>query len=468
MNRGEELTLAIGEYALDGKCVARVEGFVVFVRGAIPGDTARVRVVRAKKNYADAELVELLNPSPHRVRPPCRYFGTCGGCRWQHVDYAQQLAFKRRHVIDALERVGGLAGLDVHPTLASDATYCYRNKMEFSFGERWLTEEERLDPDADRFALGLHIPQRFDRVIDLQECHLQSEMSVRIVNAVREFCRLRSLTVYATRTHTGYLRNLVIREGRRTGQVMVNLVTSEDRPALMEEFTRFLLGSFPQITTVCNNITQRKSQVALGDVERVCHGPGYIVEKIGENSYHISANSFFQTNTEQAERLYDAAVRLAALTREDTVLDLYSGTGTIALHMARQVRHVIGIEAVEAAVRDAERNARVNGADNCTFVSGDVKEKLTRDTAWMGPHPAPSVVVVDPPRAGAHEKVMRRLAHMRPSRIVYVSCNPATQARDLALLCTTAPYVVAQVQPVDMFPHTSHVENLVSLRLREE
>ena len=466
MKRDDELTLSIQEYALDGKCVARVEGFVVFVRGALPGDTVRARVVRARKNYADAELVEVIEPSPRRVRPPCRYFGTCGGCRWQHVDYTEQLAFKRRHVIDALERVGRLHGLEVRPTLAAAPTYYYRNKMEFSFGERWLTGEERSDMNADRFALGLHIPQRFDKVVDLEECHLQSETSVRIVNAVRQFCRLRSLTTYATRTHTGYLRNLVIREGRRTGQVMVNLVTSEDRPALMEEFTQLLVREFPQVTTVCNNITQRKSQVALGDVERVYHGPGYIVERIGDNLYHISANSFFQTNTEQAERLCDAAVRMASCVPEDTVLDLYSGTGTIALHMARGVREVIGIEAAEAAVRDAERNARVNRIGNCTFMSGDVKEKLTRDTAWMGPHAAPSVVVVDPPRAGAHEKVVRQLARMRPSRIVYISCNPATQARDLALLCGSAPYEVVEVQPVDMFPHTSHVENLVSLHLR--
>jgi 23S rRNA (uracil1939-C5)-methyltransferase len=288
-------------------------------------------------------------------------------------------------------------------------------------------------------------------------------MSYKMVNLVRSFCVEKGLTIYSTRTHTGYLRNLVIRESRRTGEVMVNLVTSEDQPDIVQPLSSGLLSSFPSITTIVNNITQRKSQVAIGDYERVYHGPGFITEAIGKRTYRISANSFFQTNTLQAERLYDTAARMAHLTPEDVVFDLYSGTGTIALHLADAVREVVGIEVIESAVEDARRNAEMNNVANCTFVHGDLKEKLTKDTAWLSHYATPNVVVIDPPRSGMHEKVVLEVAALRPERIVYVSCNPATQARDLKLLCSKGPYRITGVQPVDMFPHTSHIENVVSL-----
>lgn len=469
MKRDDEVTVTVEDFALDGKCVARVEGVVVFVRNAIPGDRARIRVVRTKKRYAEAEVVELLSASPIRVAPRCTYAGSCGGCRWQHVSYAAQLEFKRKHVQDSLERIGGIRGVTVAPTLPADEPFFYRNKMEFSFGERWLTkvEMESGGETDDRFALGLHIPLRFDKVLDLRECWLQSEQSFRIVNAVREFCRDRRLSMYSTRTHEGYLRNLVIRDGKRTGDLMVNLVTSEDRPALLREFTEELLVRVPKITTVCNNITRRKSQVALGEEERVYYGPGTIMERLGPRTYRVSANSFFQTNTLQAERLYDCVRSMASLSVSDTVLDLYSGTGTIALHLADAVSSIVGIEAAPSAIQDAERNARLNGITNCTFLLGDVKEKLTRGYSWRSSLPAPTVVVLDPPRAGIHEKVTQAVAQMRPDRIVYVSCNPSTQARDLAILLAAAPYRILGAQPVDMFPHTSHIENVVALQLQQ-
>jgi 23S rRNA (uracil1939-C5)-methyltransferase len=475
MMRGDEIELTVESFAFEGKSIARVDGLVVFVAGAVPGDVVTARVAKVKKQFAEAETVEVISPSNHRCVPRCKYFGTCGGCKWQHVSYGTQLAFKRQHVQDALERIAGFKGIAVNPTLASPDEFFYRNKMEFSFGDRWLASEEmeyrESNPEsraeADRFALGLHIPRRFDKVLDIEECYLQSETSYRIVNAVRTFSRDRGLSVYSTFSHSGYLRNLVIRESKHTEELMVNVVTSEDDPALMSSLCSFLVEQFPLITTVVNNITDRKSQVAVGDRERVYHGPGFITEKIGSRRYRISANSFFQTNTLQAERLYDSVARMGRLKADDIVFDLYSGTGTIALHIADAVSKVVGIEVVPSAIDDAMRNATLNNVTNCSFVHGDLKDKLTKDTTWISQHEKPTMIVIDPPRIGMHDKVVLEVAAMQPDRIVYVSCNPSTQARDLKLLCSKAPYHIVEVQPVDMFPHTFHIENIVSLSLTQ-
>jgi 23S rRNA (uracil1939-C5)-methyltransferase len=466
MKRGELLTLALEQFALEGKSIGRVEGLVVFVPGAVPGDTVRVELTKIKKSYCEARLVEVLTPSPLRAEPRCRYFGTCGGCRWQNVRYDAQLAFKRRHVIDALERIGGVRGASVKETLGSADTYFYRNKMEFSFGERWRTGEELLQSRGEQegesaFALGLHIPERYDRVLDLEECFLQSALSAQIVNAIRDYARRHNLPVYVPRTHSGYLRNLVIRQSAHTGELMVNLVTRDDRPETMTVLAAELLRQFPSITTICNNITDRQAQVAVGDREVVYHGPGFISERIGRRAYRISANSFFQTNTLQAERLYEAARSMAQLAPADVVFDLYSGTGTIALHIADDVKTVVGIEQVPSAVGDARRNAAMNDVDNCSFVQGDIKEVLAGWHGGQGPHENPSVMIIDPPRAGMHPDVVRAVLELHPPRIVYISCNPATQARDIALLGSA--YRVDEVQPVDMFPHTFHIENIVAL-----
>jgi 23S rRNA (uracil1939-C5)-methyltransferase len=471
MKRGDELDLRVERYGAEGKGVSRVDGFVVFVRGGVPGDNVRGRLARVSKNFAEADIAAVVTPSTHRVAPRCRYFGTCGGCVWQHLAYPGQLEFKRQQVADALERIGGFPGGVVEPTIGAGDPFYYRNKMEFSFGVRWLTREELdaaqgrdgTESPLQRFALGLHIPQRFDRVLDIHECYLQSTESAAIVNAVREFSLAHELTIYSTLTHTGYLRNLVIREGRHTGDRMVNLVTSEDRPELMRAFSEMVHTRFPSVTTIINNITTRKSQVAIGDREVVLYGPGFIRERIGSRSYKVSANSFFQTNTLQAERLYDTARQMAGLQPADTVFDLYSGTGTIALHVAADAAAVVGIESVPDAVADAQRNASEQGVTNCTFILGDLKEKLVDDTGWLAQHSAPTVMIIDPPRAGMHPKVVERIRQMHPGRIVYVSCNPATQARDLKSLCAEGAYTIDKVQPVDMFPHTMHVENIVRL-----
>jgi 23S rRNA (uracil1939-C5)-methyltransferase len=469
--RGEELTLRLDSFAFEGKSVARHEGLVVFVTGGVPGDLVRVRLSKIKKQFLEAEAVEVLEPSPVRTAPRCRHFGECGGCRWQDVQYAAQLEFKRQHVQDALERIGGFSGVRVHPTLGSERVFYYRNKMEFSFGRRWLSREEfsarreTAETDPGLLALGLHLRGRFDRVLDVEECHLQSETSARIVNLVREFCRVHGLAPYSTRTHTGYLRHLVVRQSARTAELMVNLVTSEDRPEVTAGLAAELKERVPEATTFVTNITGRKSQVALGETERVVFGSGFITERIGEAAYRVSANSFFQTNTLQAERLYETAAALAGLRPDDVVWDLYSGTGTIALFVAGRVREVVGVEAVESAVLDARDNASRLGAANCSFLLGDLKDRLTQDTAWLASHPNPSVVITDPPRAGMHEKVVLELAKLAVSRIVYVSCNPATMARDLQILCSRGGYRVEEVQPVDMFPHTTHIECVARVTL---
>ncbi|MBK7258895.1 MAG: 23S rRNA (uracil(1939)-C(5))-methyltransferase RlmD [Ignavibacteriae bacterium] len=473
MKRGDAITLTVERFGAEGKSVARVEGFVVFIPGGIPGDTVTARITRVSKNFAEAQVMAVQVPSALRTQPRCAYYGTCGGCSWQHLSYAGQCEFKRQQVVDALERIGGFTEPAVHPTLGAANEYYYRNKMEFSFGVRWLTAEEMThlkaegtqSTPADQFALGLHIPRRFDRVLDLRECHLQSVESATILNAVRDWALAKELTIYSTFTHTGYLRNLVIRETRHTDQRMVNLVTSEERPALMDEFRAMLLDRFPSTTTIVNNITDRKSQVALGDREVVLHGPGWITERIGTRSYRVSANSFFQTNTLQAERLYDTVRAFAALKPHETAFDLYSGTGTIALHVADDAGQVIGVEAVASAVEDARRNAETHGVTNCRFVLGDLKDRVLDRGVEAELHVKPDVVICDPPRAGMHPGVVASIRALAPARIVYVSCNPATQARDLKLLCDEGLYDLRESQPVDMFPHTNHVENVASLTL---
>jgi 23S rRNA (uracil1939-C5)-methyltransferase len=471
--KGEELVLTLETAAFEGKNIARLEGLVVFVHGGVPGDVVRARVVKVKQQFLEAEVVAVEKPSDLRVTPPCPHFGVCGGCKWQELAYRSQLEFKRRHVLDALERIGGLEQPVVLPTLGSPREYYYRNKMEFSFGDRWLTREEMpaagtVDPRTprERFALGLHIPERFDKVLDVHDCRLQSPESTSILTFTRRFALENDLDVFSSQTQTGYLRNLVIRESRRTNERMVNLVTRDERPALMAAYVQQLLAEVPSVTTIVNNISERKSQVALGEREVCVYGPGYITERLGSCTYRISANSFFQTNTDQAERLYDVVKDAAGLTGSEDVFDLYCGTGTIGFHVADRARRVFGIESNALAIDDARKNAEFNGITNCSFLVGDLKEMLTKDNGWMKDRQAPDVVIVDPPRNGMHQDVVRTIVQLRPRRVVYVSCNPATQARDVKIFVEEGKYVAGASQPVDMFPHTYHIENVMILDAR--
>lgn len=466
MQKGDEVILTVDNLSGEGTTVARVDGMVFFVEKAVPGDTVKARVWKVKKNFAEARAIEIITPSVNRVEPKCKHFGVCGGCKWQNYSYEAQLKSKQELVLNAFKRIGNFENPEVKPVIGCETPYYYRNKMEFTFSNyRWLSDEEmKTDEDAKpEIALGLHVPQRWDKVVDLEECWLQSELSSAILNSVREIAKGWGLTVYLSDTQTGYLRHLVVRESKRTGEVMVNLVTSTHWPEGMEKLTTLLVKHFPQITTVVNNVTARRSMVAFGEEERVYHGSGFITDKLGEYTFRISANSFFQTNTLQAEKLYDVVKRLAGLRPTDVVYDLYSGTGTIAIYVSDAVERVIGIEVVGSAIADAERNVETNHISNCYFLQGDLKDRLTKDSSWLNDHPKPNVIIADPPRSGMHAKVVEQIIKLSPERVVYVSCNPSTQARDAALL-TKGGYTLEVVQPVDMFPHTDHIEAVALFR----
>lgn len=483
---GDIVELTIESTGFEGKSVARVNGLVVFVEGAVEGDVVKVKILKTKKKHAEAKVVEVVKPSPKRIAARCSYFGTCGGCKWQHVDYSAQLEFKQQHVSDAIERIGGMKDVPILPIIGSEDIYFYRNKLEFSFSEKaWeinkppinviLSEAKNpsMDPsvvplelpqDDKQIALGFHVPQRWDKVLDVHECFLQSELSNGILNAVREFALAHNIPSYSQETENGYFRNLVIREGKNTGDVMVNVVTFEDTSEIMAKLSSELTKKFPEITTVINNVNQRKSQVAVGDFEKVYFGEGVIHDKIGDKLFQISANSFFQTNTKQVERLYSIAKEFADLKPTDVVYDLYCGTGSIALYISDAVKEVIGIELVESSITNARMNAQLNAVENCEFIAGDLKDLLTKDVEWKEKYSHPNIIIVDPPRSGMHPKAVEELGNMKVPTIVYVSCNPATLARDLQTL-TTYGYVVEKVQPVDMFPHTYHIECVAKVRL---
>ncbi|MEM6288609.1 MAG: 23S rRNA (uracil(1939)-C(5))-methyltransferase RlmD [Bacteroidota bacterium] len=486
LKRGREVVVTLEAFADRGKSLARLgaspeaegssgrrSGFVVFVAGAVPGDRVRARVVKRKKAFAEARLLEVLEPSDLRIDPRCAYFDACGGCKWQHVEYPAQLAMKGEQAVGALRRAGlDLAEAEIHAPLGAEheagsgGVYFYRNKMEFSFSaQRWLTNWEIASGEAmDKdFAIGLHVPGRFDKVLDLRTCHLQSEWSARLVNGVRAFAKEKGWTPWHAREHEGFLRILAIRQAAHTDDRMVNLVTSAHVPERMQAFARFLQAEFPEVTTLVNTVNAGVAQTAFGEAVHTVFGPGVIRDRIGPHTFEIASNAFFQTNTVMAERLYAVARAFAHLRPDDVVYDLYCGAGTISLFVADAVQKVVGVELVEEAVENARASAAANGVENCTFVAGDMRDLFKPDL--IDAHGRPDVLILDPPRAGLHPKVVGQIAALRPERIVYVSCNPQTQARDLAMLSEAAAYTIEAVQPVDLFPHTHHVESVVGLRL---
>lgn len=459
------LELRIESIGFEGKAIARHDGFVYFVDGGVPGDRVLAEVRKKKKSYAEARILEILEPSPARETPRCRYFGTCGGCKWQHLAYSEQCAWKKQNVQDAFERLGKVTYTTLHDTLPAETQFYYRNKMEFSFGDsRWLMNDERTQSDIPNknFALGLHVPGRFDKVLDVEECFLQSELSSRMVNAVRQAALERDVSVYQTRTHEGFLRNLVVRNSTATGEQMIILVTSPPHEKSDEKmvawFRQDFIAMFPEVSTAIHAVTTSKAAVAGGETQTV-HGTGVISETILGVQYRISPFSFFQTNTRQAEQLFRIALGYAGDIADKTVWDLYCGTGSITLAAARSAKFVVGIEIAESSILDARANALANGITNVEFVIEDMQKAVKKQI--LSRLPAPDVIIVDPPRAGLHQDVVTNLLEIEAPRIVYVSCNPATQARDCALLAEK--YTIEEIQPVDMFPHTYHIESVVRL-----
>ncbi|MCJ7618515.1 MAG: 23S rRNA (uracil(1939)-C(5))-methyltransferase RlmD, partial [Desulfobacterales bacterium] len=430
--------------------------FVVFVDQTIPLDIVIARIIKKKKNYADAIIVRIVKESPFRIKPPCIYSGCCGGCKWQFLKYDEQLVFKRQHVIDSLEHIGIIKDVPVHSTLPSKLIYAYRNKMEFSCSDRrWLMPDElgmeNLDLD---FAIGLHVPGTFHKVLDIKKCLLQPGLGNNILDDVREFIKNSNIPVYGLRSHKGFWRFLMLRHSAAYDQWMVNIVTAEESNKIVKPLSDLLTAKYPEIVSVINNVNTRKAGIAVGEYEILLAGSPFIRDKIGRFEFKISANSFFQTNTLGAEILYKKVMEYAGLSGKEHVVDLYCGAGTISIFLADSAMELVGIEISESAVRDAEINCRNNGVANCRFILGDIKDCLEQVKK-------PDVMIIDPPRAGMHEKVVKQVLDMSPDKIVYVSCNPATMARDLGMI--KDDYSVLEVQPVDMFPHTYHIESVARL-----
>jgi 23S rRNA (uracil1939-C5)-methyltransferase len=453
------------DYAAEGKALARIDGKVIFIEGAVPGDIVDVTLGKNKKDWAEGKVAAFHSLSPDRVEPFCPHFGICGGCKWQMLPYDRQLSYKEREVIQNLTRLGKVELPEVQPIMGSEATRYYRNKLEFTFSNRrYLTNEEMralTDGPVAEPALGFHVPKLFDKVIDIRECHLQPEPSDRIRNTVRAFALEQGYSFYDIKQHTGWLRNLVVRVCT-TGEVMVNAVLGyEDKvegPRLMDH----LLLEVPEITTLLYTINPKWND-SIHDLEpRAYHGPGYVIERLGDYRFKIGPKSFFQTNTRQAERLYSVVRDFAGLSGTETVYDLYCGTGSIGIFLSAGAARVVGVEVVAEAIRDAEENARLNDIAHARFFTGDVVDVCNDD--FFSQHGRPDVIITDPPRAGMHEQLVRKLLEIGAPRVVYVSCNVATQARDLQLL--DERYRVTRVQPVDLFPHTHHIENVVALELR--
>ena len=456
--------ISIESVAAEGNAVAHTDdGMVVFVPFAVPGDIVNIRVTKKKKNYLEGFVSEIVKPSPERLEPFCPHFGTCGGCRWQPLPYGMQLEAKRRQVYDQLVRIGHLEVPEVRPTLPSPQTIYYRNKLEFSFSsKRWILPDEDPDsiPPSDRCGLGFHVGKFFDKVLDIKKCCLQKDPSNPIRLFVKDYAVTNGLEFYDIRENRGFLRNMFIRT-TASGEVMVIMCFAREDRKKRENLLDAIAEAFQEITSLYYVINSKLND-SINDQECVLYkGSDAIYETMEGLRFRIGPKSFYQTNSAQAERLYGVARDFASLTGKELVYDLYTGTGTIAQFVSRKARKVIGIEYVPEAIEDALENARTNGIDNCEFIAGDMKDVLTED--FIRKKGRPDVIILDPPRAGIHPDVAEVILSASPSRIVYVSCNPASQARDLAIL--GEKYRITAVQPVDMFPHTQHVENVCAHEL---
>lgn len=452
--------------AAEGKSIARVDDLVVFIPYGAPGDVVDVKIDRKKHSYAEGHIEAFVKPSSLRVEPVCGHFGVCGGCKWQHLPYDYQLQCKRQQVIDAMTRIAKVDIPEVAPTLGSSQIWAYRNKMEYTFSNKmWLTFDQLRSGEEfdERRAAGFHIPGAFDKVLDIECCHLQDDFGNRLRNFVKQYGKDHDLSFYDLKQNSGLLRTLMIRIAS-TGQIMAVMVFGTDDRHAIESVMSAIAEKFPEITSLLYVVNTKVNDTIADQEILVYRGAPYIEEEMEGLRFRIGAKSFYQTNSKQAYELYKVARYFADLNGDELVYDLYTGTGTIANFVARRCRRVVGIEYVEDAIVDARLNSEVNGIDNTLFFAGDMKDVLTDE--FIAEHGRPDVMIVDPPRAGMHGDVVKVIMNASPRTIVYVSCNPATQARDLALL--DSKYRIVAIRPVDMFPHTHHVENVVKLVLRDQ
>ncbi|MGM9825362.1 MAG: 23S rRNA (uracil(1939)-C(5))-methyltransferase RlmD [Paludibacteraceae bacterium] len=453
--------------AAEGKALTRVDDMVVFVPYCVPGDVVDLQVTKKKHSFMEARVERIVKPSEERCEPVCKHYGVCGGCKWQILPYPAQLRYKQQQVADNLTRIGKVALPEISPILGSQHIYAYRNKLEFTCADRkWLSWDEihaagGLENIDNSYGLGFHITNCFDKVLDIEECHLMPDINNRIRNGIRQFAREHAMTFYNEHIHQGQLRTLILRANHK-GEIMLILSFGEALDDNGFALLEWLHREFPEIVSL-QYVVNTKYNDTIGDLDvQVYFGADHIMEEMEGLQFKVGPKSFYQTNTEQAYELYKVARDFAELTGEERVFDLYTGTGTIANFVAKQAKQVIGIEYVPEAIEDAKVNAKLNNLDNTLFFAGDMKDILNED--FIAQYGRPDVIITDPPRAGMHEDVVKTILFAEPKRIVYVSCNPATQARDLALL--DEKYQVTKVQPVDMFPHTQHVENVVQLQLR--
>ncbi|MCP4456620.1 MAG: 23S rRNA (uracil(1939)-C(5))-methyltransferase RlmD [Cytophagales bacterium] len=456
--------LEITGISSEGKSIGRHDGLVVFVKDGVPGDVADVQITHRRRRFVEGQIHKLHTSSPHRTKPFCEHFGTCGGCKWQHLSYEAQLQYKQEHVSENLAKISGLELPRINEIIHSQETTHYRNKLEFTFSnKRWLTKEEiGTDSVLDRNALGFHIPKRFDKILDINTCHLQADPSNEIRLAVKDYAVKNGITFFDIREQHGLLRNLIIRTSS-TGELMVIVQFFETAYETIKKLMSFLKEEFPKITSLNYIINQKKNET-FNDQKVICYnGTPFIQEQMDDLTFRIGPKSFYQTNSKQAHRLYQIAEEMAEFKGDEVVFDLYTGTGTIANFIARKVKKVVGVEYVPEAIEDAKVNSEINEINNTEFFAGDMKDVLNEE--FVKAHGQPDVIIADPPRAGMHADVIEVLNKIKPSKLVYVSCNPATQARDIELLSGT--FEVIQIQPVDMFPQTQHVENVILLELRK-
>ena len=484
MKKGDIIELDIEKYAFEGRGIAKVSAekirsdipknetpisnYVVFVDGAYPGDKVKAELKKIKKSYAEAKVIEIISSSLLRTKAKCKYFGECGGCKQQDLNYEQQVKYKQQQVEEIFEKMGCFNDFSIKEIIPSNKIFFYRNKMEFSFSDkRWLTQEELQSTQIVEkdFALGLHVPQVYDKVLDIEECFLQSELSNKILNVTRKFFKEKNILPYSTKIQSGFLRNLVIKTSHHTDDLMVNIVTFSVDEKAISSFKEILINQVPQITTIVNNINQKRATVAIGDYENIIFGRGFILDQIGNYKFRISANSFFQTNSLQAEKLYKTALEFAELQGNEIIYDLYSGAGTISIFVSEKAKEVYAFESVESAVNDAEENKKINNVSNVHFFTADLY-KTFLPLVEAKSLPSPDVVILDPPRSGMHTNTIDDVIKLYPQKIVYVSCNPATQVRDIKLF-TNSGYKLIKIRPVDMFPHTYHIEN-VALMIKEK
>lgn len=455
--------LLITEAGAEGVCIGKYNDRVVFVSNVVPGDVADVEVYKKKHSYYMARPIAIKTYSDKRTEPLCAHFGTCGGCKWQNMQYQYQLYYKQKQVFDNFSRIGKFPFPAINPILPSDNIYAYRNKIEYTFADRkWLTKEELETADMNNISgVGFHLPAIFDKVLDIQHCDLHDETGNQIRNSIKEYAHLHGLTFYNARSHEGFLRNIIIRNSV-CGDLMVIMVFGYESEYINNTM-QYLHEQFPQITSLVYVVNTKMNDTISDLPVHTFYGSSYMTESMENLKFKVAPQAFYQTNSAQALKLYQTALRMADIHADDVVYDLYTGTGTIALFMARTARKVVAVEYVESAVANAKENAELNHIQNTSFYAGDMKDVLNEE--FVNLHGKPQVIVTDPPRAGMHPDVIEVILKVRPQRIVYVSCNPATQARDIALMMPH--YKVEEVQPVDMFPHTHHVENVCLLTLQE-